>query len=374
MRKIPEPEHGEWVRRMRERARLDAEELVPRPDFQVLAVAVPRLRPAALAESLQVNGEWESVTVAYGDWAAPAGPYLAVTTAAARADPVSRNERAALLRAIDSERNRVADHAGVDDEEPAGPPRFTRSRLAFGDALICQHGSVWAARLLAGDPPAAGITGPRVSVTIIGRGVTPDSVRLEPVSDLRPLLQARNEMLGQLIERRRRRPPPVLEPAEGVAAFRALADYTLQAHARHMAARRVRRTPRHRADEGAVQSALWQRAVREQQRIAGVDKRAADDVVTLVINHLTHLADQASWFTQARLREAAIDETLRHAVLGDDVPSRQAQQAWARYWSRRVPRGMGEPADSRQAGLVAGEPLHAGWLEAWTTWAEGASG
>jgi hypothetical protein len=358
---------------MRERARLDAEELVPRPDFQVLGVAVPRLRPAALAEFQQVNGEWESVTVAYGDWDAPTGPYLAVATTAVRADPVRRNERAALLRAIDSERNRVADHAGVDDEEPAGPPRFTRSRLAFGDALTCQHGNVWAARLLTDDPPAAGITGPRVSVTIIGRGITPDSVRLEPVRDLRSLLQARNEILGQLIERRRRQPPPVLEPAEGVAAFRALADYALESHAELKAAIRARRTPRHRAGEGAVRSALWQRAVREQQRIAGVDKQAADDVVTLVINHLTHLADQASWFTRARLREAAIDETLRHAVLGDDVPSRQAQQAWARYWARRVPRGMGEPGAAR-AGLVASEPLHAGWLEAWTAWAERTSG
>jgi hypothetical protein len=362
---------------MRERARLDAEELVPRPDFQVLAVAVPRLQPAALAEFQQVNGEWESVTVAYGDWEAPAGPYLAVTTTAMRADairPFSRGSEAELLRAIDSERNRIADHAGVDDEEPADPPRCARSRLAFGDALICQHGSVWAARLLAADPPAAGITGPRVSVTITGRGVAPDSVRLEPAGDLRPCLEARNEILGRLAEHRRRQPPPVLEPAEGVAAVRALADYTLGSHTTHMAAMRAGRVVRHPPDWGAMWNALWQRAVREQQRIAGIDERAADDVVTLVINHLSHLAERAPWFTDARLREAAIDETLRHAVLGDDVPSLPAQQAWARYWSDRAPFRTAEPDAGWQADLLAGEPLQASWLQAWAAWAERANG
>jgi hypothetical protein len=34
---------------------------------------------------------------------------------------------------------------------------------------------------------------------------------------------------------------------------------------------------------------------------------------------------------EPRLRESAIDETLRNAVLGKDVPSKPAQQAWARY-------------------------------------------
>jgi hypothetical protein len=60
--------------------------------------------------------------------------------------------------------------------------------------------------------------------------------------------------------------------------------------------------------------------------------------VTLVVNHLTHLQQQVPWSTaEARLREAAIDETLRHAVRGDHVPSQPAQQAWARYWARRTP-------------------------------------
>ncbi|HEY5986359.1 MAG TPA: hypothetical protein VIV12_08290 [Streptosporangiaceae bacterium] len=76
MRQVPEPDSGEWVRRMRERARLDAEELLPRRPFGVFGLAAPLLRPAALAEAGQVDGEWETITVAYGNWADPAGPFV----------------------------------------------------------------------------------------------------------------------------------------------------------------------------------------------------------------------------------------------------------------------------------------------------------
>ena len=42
--------------------------------------------------------------------------------------------------------------------------------------------------------------------------------------------------------------------------------------------------------------------------------------------------------SDARLRDAAIDETLRRAMLGDAVPSETAQQAWARHWSAHLTR------------------------------------
>ena len=53
----------------------------------------------------------------------------------------------------------------------------------------------------------------------------------------------------------------------------------------------------------------------------------------------------------------AVDETLRHAVLGDDVPSKPAQQAWARYWAHHTSIGTHEPGQSLQAEVVAGQPL-----------------
>jgi len=56
MRSVPEPDHSEWVTRMRERARLDADEIVPRPAFRVFGLAAPQLRPVALAEAGRVNG------------------------------------------------------------------------------------------------------------------------------------------------------------------------------------------------------------------------------------------------------------------------------------------------------------------------------
>lgn len=105
---------------------------------------------------------------------------MTVTTAAG-AHVVTTEAEAELLRAIDGERNRVADHAGVDEEEPATQPEYERARLPFGEALICRHGAVWAARVPAEPEPGAAEV-----VTLTGRGVAPELIHLEPVADLRP--------------------------------------------------------------------------------------------------------------------------------------------------------------------------------------------
>jgi hypothetical protein len=143
-------------------------------------------------------------------------------------------------------------------------------------------------------------------VTVAGRGVGPGPVQLGPVADLEPYLRGRSETLGRLAERLRQRPSPVLEPAEGVAAYRALAEAALGSQAQNLAALRAGRVPRHGAGEGATMHALWQRAVREQARISGIGADRADEMVTLVVNHLAHLEEEAPWFTaEPRLREAA---------------------------------------------------------------------
>jgi len=375
MRSVPEPERSELVRRLRERARLDAEELISRPPFAIVGLAAPPLRPASLAESARVNGAWSSVSLVYGDWTAPAGPRVKVTTAVVPADAgegthsgAGVDAEAELLHEIDAEYSRASGMSGVDEEEPAEPPGYTRSRLPAGDALICTHGAVWAARLLSHSTDSGDGS---VIVTITGRGVDPESVQLGPAGDLRPYVEARNEIIAQLAERHRQTPPPVLEPAEGIAAFRALADFSLESHARLTEALHARRAPRQPAGWGPTHSALWQRAVSEQQRVAGIDKRAADDVVTLVINHLSHLADEAGWFTDPRLREAAIDETLRHAMLGEAVRSAPAQRAWAQYWEARTRNSMRmrDPADAL-ADVRAAQPGIEAWREAWAAWAE----
>jgi hypothetical protein len=364
MRQVPEPDRGEWIARLRERARLDAEELVPRPAFGVFGLAAPQLRPVALAEAGRVDGVWETIGLAYGDWAEPAGPWVTVTTAAGAADAPGRGAEAELLRAVDDERNRIADHAGVDEREPEQPPDYSHSVLAVGngsvDGLVCGHGNLWAARLLVGE----------LTLTVVGRGVDHGSVRLGAVRDLAPYLQGRGVMLGRLAEHHRQQPPPVLEPAEGVASYRALVEAALGSQEQLLNTLRAGRVPRHPAGEGAIWGAMWQRAVSEQARISGIGERQADKIVTLVVNHLTHLQEEALWFTvEPRLREAAIDETLRHAVLGEDVPSKPAQRAWARYWTHHMSVAGQEPAAAIRAHPEAGTPLTSGWLEAWSAWA-----
>src|SRR5579862_4214456 len=83
MRGVPEEEYPEFVRRLREQARRDAEELVPRPGFPVFGLAAPSLAPAVVSEATKVNGEWTLISLAYGrPEDVPAGPYATVTTLA----------------------------------------------------------------------------------------------------------------------------------------------------------------------------------------------------------------------------------------------------------------------------------------------------
>jgi hypothetical protein len=82
MRKVPEPDREEWIARLRDRARLDAEELVPLPGFLVYGLLTPDLGPGALAEAARVSGVWEQIGLAYGDPLAVSGPLISMTTVA----------------------------------------------------------------------------------------------------------------------------------------------------------------------------------------------------------------------------------------------------------------------------------------------------
>jgi hypothetical protein len=111
-------------------------------------------------------------------------------------------------------------------------------------------------------------------------------------------------------------PLPELEPAEGVAAFRALAEATLTTNAQLRAwlqAQRKGRGPRLPDGWGGRRTALWQRAVREQQRLRGTNAATADYVVTEVVNHLGFLAENALWFDADPRLRAARDARRRDA-------------------------------------------------------------
>jgi hypothetical protein len=189
------------------------------------------------------------------------------------------------------------------------------------------------------------------------------------------IIMAKHEDILRHVDRRRRQPPappppppPGFEPAEGVAALRARADFILAPNAQRREAAQARQ-PRHGPDWGAMHNARWQQAVREQQRLAGIDAREANDVVTSTVNHLGYLQEKAPWFTaDARLREAPIDETLRHAMPGGAVPSEPAQQAWSRYFNRPRPTGYEPDADAIRATHESASALHANWQAAWEAW------
>jgi len=362
------------AQRFRELARQQAETLVPRPGCPIYGLASPALRPAIVGESslssylggARNQMAWEHITLCYGD--TTAGPYVKVTTTATgdglaigsasnSSDPAGQLERRLRLAL---EPDQVA---GDREKETAA---VARERLPMGDALITRQGDAWAARL-AGDGTEA------VTVTVLGSGVAITDVRLERLPDLREIIEARYADLIARVERARRQPrkpppppPPGFAPAEGPAALRALADFSLANAADRRAAFRDRRRPSVAPDWGAWHGALWRQAAAEYRRLSGADARTADGVVTTAVNHLLHLQDQAPWFTaDARLREAATDETVLYAMLGIPVLSEPAQLAWNRHWSAK----MGGQID-----LTAGDPLDTdwvtGWATAWDTWTQ----
>ena len=153
--------------------------------------------------------------------------------------------------------------------------------------------------------------------------------------------------------------------------MRALADFSLAANARIRAAERAGREPRTPVGSGPMHAALRQRAVRERQRLAGGSARAADDAVTAVINHVGHLDERAAWFgADSRLRETAIDETLRRALLAEPVPSEPAQRGLGPLLVGAPGLAAGRPASGRPPGADPGSrALAEDWLLAWAAWA-----
>lgn len=68
------------------------------------------------------------------------------------------------------------------------------------------------------------------------------------------------------------------------------------------------------------------------------------------------------------LRATATDETLRYAVLGEDVPSGPAQHAWAGYWAHHTSLRAHESGPALEAELAARGSLISAWLQTWSAW------
>lgn len=352
----------DWVARMRELARRDADELTPRPQFTVYGLAEPRVLPIGGTEPAQTqDGEWGAVGLTYGNWAAAEGPWVIVLSVPPADEPFTKEE---LLNVIDTDRNRLARDAWLDDEEPARPPEYQAARLQANaraeHALTCHHGALAAAHLRPGD----------ANVTVLARGLDLAAIRLAPVTDLGPYLRGRDEMLGQL-EEYGQRLMPVLEPAEGLAAYRAFAKAEVNALLRIWAASDAGVVPRFRAGEDATTAALWRRMVHELADRSGIGLNKAEETVNSFTNQLTALVQHARWFSEnERVRQRAVDETLRYTLLGEKVSSGKAQRAWTSYWNFQTSLVVQSAThEALKAGArVGADILRQKWLDAWTEW------
>ncbi|AHI00819.1 hypothetical protein GCM10010174_15560 [Kutzneria viridogrisea] len=334
----------EWIARLRRTALEDAEDITPRPAFPVYGLDAPDLGLGVLSSLGHSEDTSDEVTLAYGDPLAQDGPHVSINTAL----PTGGQGDASgpLRRMLDEEHNRIVDHAGVEDPDAGEPAVLSCTNTAVdGEVLsgpIYREGPVWTARFA-----VAGVV-----VTVIARGVEPGELRLTAVQDLRPYLDRRAEWIARLVEAHSRRPVPELPPAQGVEVYRILVTELIDFQARTQQAVLAGRLPRRRVGDGRLYGPMWQRAVRALERGTGVTKEAANRTVTSMVNQLTKLAERAEWFGQDEaLRQAAVDETIRYATEGGQVPSQAAQLAWELTW----PQGAVEQTQR--------------WLDEWQKWA-----
>jgi hypothetical protein len=225
---------------------------------------------------------------------------------------------------------------------------------------------------------------------VVSRGVPVDKLELASIADLRPYLRGRWSMgaglaLGELRQRRHRPSPPRIPTVPEVAHL-TLIESSVADSERIRTDLTAGRRPRARREAGSARAARWEAAVRAQMSARHQGRRDANDAVTAMVNHMTHLAEKAAWFRESpELRQAAIDETIRFTAHDEAVRSLAAQQAWLKSWSDRRstsslldehpatdPDGpvAAEWAEKMRARIAAHEEAERHWLAAWAAWAE----
>jgi hypothetical protein len=364
----------------RHAAARDEEQLAEAP-FPLYATVSPPLSPPALTEFHLSNGELVKVLLSRGDWFAAGGPVVHVATVTA-VDSGVTDAWAALEHLIGAERERLR----TWDAEP-GTPVEARAELVVDGvpvpAELRREGPLWAARLR---PP-----GGRVVLVVTARGVAPEEVELGVVTDTAPYAQGRQLLLNEMALRRAAqgkrqdetggRGPAAEEPL-GLADHRRLVDYSVAEALSLEADVRGHGHPVPRPEPtGEERRALWDKAVRQQMRLAGEDRHEAEDSVTALVNQMVALAQAADWFAAAatgdaaeaaEAAEAAVEESIRFTALASEVRSAPAQRAWLRQWHR-----LDEPPfpDSPHATPEETRLRHeltlqarASWLDLWRAW------
>jgi len=321
--------------------------------FQVYAPTGPQPESSGLGWH-RVDGVLVEVTLSHGSWLAAGGPYLAVRTMTTAA-VAGQGGADSLQDVIEDERDRIFDHAGINESAGPGPVAESELWIAVDGvpvrAVLRGEGPLWAARLSLGGPDcpprgAAGLAGEPVTVTVTGRGVDPERVGLRTVAELDPYALGRQRELdtvrarnGPRIHLRDRELPPV----QGLEAHRRLVDQSVRRALGIEADLRARRRPRSPRGEPGSSGELWERTVRQQMRLAGEDRETADQAVTALVNQLVQLAGRTDWFPGSADAEAAREESIRFTVFGSEVPSARAQRAWQLEWSRRTEEAVPPP-------------------------------
>ncbi len=323
---------------MRERMGQMMDELRAGPPFDVFSLAAPSLRPRVLAETGKSNNGWHLVSLFYGKSTSATGPTVAVRSAMQwRVGP----HEPRLADALDDERDRLFDHAGLDEPDPSDPPVRDHARIALDDEAVdvevLRSDGLWAARLELPGSPDNDAGAAFLVVTVVARGVPLEAVRLARVADLNPFIRGRARTLASLagvtlragLANRQGTGEPV---PRGDAALWALIEFCVASSQAHEDAARADRRPRTRPrDSGQRRHALWQAAVDAQARAWRQSREPANEQVTVMVNHMTHLAQRSTWFRSApELRQAAIDETIAYTAHGEAVESAPAHRAcWA---------------------------------------------
>lgn len=314
------------------------EQLLAGPSFPVYGVASPQLGAEQLAEAECMSAGIAAVGLYCGDLLAAGGPMLYVRTVMADPDEGSAVEPA-LADVVADERDRLYDHAGIDEPEPPDAETGTAS-LPVADrptpAGVRQEAQVWAARTSLRHTGPDGMT-TAVTVTVVGRGVAVETVRLCAVDDLAPYLRGRDQ--SRPLERAPAPSDPAdwdLPPTHGFEAHHAYLEASLaEAEAGHEAMRDGRH---YRPRRGWMerQQRLQEAAVRAQMKLATQRRDEAEESVFSLVSHMIQLSEEAGWFADDRLRRAALEESVRYHVFDSDVPSRPAQEAWQRRSDARV--------------------------------------
>jgi hypothetical protein len=338
------------------------------PSFPVYEARQPHLGAGALADAEGSDAGVDVVGLVWGDTSSESGPMLQVRTPRMPTGGHGGLVEPDLDEVLADERDRLYDHAGVDEPEPKTLQQYT-GNLPIDDRRVSvtvrREDGLWGARAVVDVEPDA------VMVTVVARGAAFDTVRLGRVADLAPYLAARRRFMRQVDKHGPVLTPPEqldLPPARGLQAHLAFVESALSDAEQLRSAIREGRRYRPPRNWGERYGLLREAAVRAQLTLAGDTRAQAEDAVSSLVNHLVQLAEEADWFADPALRHAAIDETIRYVVFDADVASRLAQQAWQRTWSAR--RRLPPRSDSMREFFTSLEHDRIAWLDAWRHWTE----